>query len=290
MRKTLLLAAAATLLASAPATAKKPSEVRDYWTADRMANAKPAVHAKRQDNAKRPGGGGTTSSWSTLAVNWTAAGPEMLAHGKLFFSDGTYNYVCSGTAVDSTQGNVVWTAGHCVNPGGGAYYRDFLFVPAYNSGQDLGSFAGITARATPEWASMTNQDAAYGNDFGAIKVSNNERGETLENAISGQGRALSTTQLALGARVNSYGYPAEGKYNGRTMYDCNSYVSRWDTSTNPDTYGIPCAMNGGSSGGGWIAGGRIVSVNSYGYGSLKNVMFGSQLDATDAQLVSAVGG
>jgi hypothetical protein len=38
--------------------------------------------------------------------------------------------------------------------------------------------------------------------------------------------------------------------------------------------GIDCDMTGGSSGGGWIAGGSLVSVNSYGYATLPNVMFG----------------
>jgi hypothetical protein len=38
--------------------------------------------------------------------------------------------------------------------------------------------------------------------------------------------------------------------------------------------GIDCDMTGGSSGGGWIAGGGVASVNSYGYTTLPNVMFG----------------
>ena len=38
--------------------------------------------------------------------------------------------------------------------------------------------------------------------------------------------------------------------------------------------GIDCDMTGGSSGGGWIAGGGVASVNSYGYSTLPNVMFG----------------
>ena len=38
--------------------------------------------------------------------------------------------------------------------------------------------------------------------------------------------------------------------------------------------GIDCDMTGGSSGGGWIANGSVVSVNSYGYTTLPNVMFG----------------
>ena len=123
----LLLAGAALLVLAAPANAHKvkqsPSEVRAYWTAERMRDAVPVEKAKRQERAKP--GGGTTSSWSTVAVtNWTTD-PSLLAHGKVFFSDGAYNYVCSGTLVQDTTGSIVWTAGHCVHPGGaGAYYTN----------------------------------------------------------------------------------------------------------------------------------------------------------------------
>jgi hypothetical protein len=55
---------------------------------------------------------------------------------------------------------------------------------------------------------------------------------------------------------------------------CNSPLVYDDTSANPPTIGIDCDMTGGSSGGGWIAGGSVASVNSYGYRTLRNVMFG----------------
>jgi hypothetical protein len=45
-------------------------------------------------------------------------------HGKVFFSDGAYNYVCSGTALTSGNESVVWTAGHCVNEGPGRVLRE----------------------------------------------------------------------------------------------------------------------------------------------------------------------
>ena len=56
------------------------------------------------------------------------------AHGKVFFSDGSANYVCSGTALTSGNESVVWTAGHCVNEGPGAFYTNWAFVPAYKDG------------------------------------------------------------------------------------------------------------------------------------------------------------
>ena len=52
----------------------------------------------------------------------------------MFFTRGGVNYVCSGTATNSTNGDVVTTAGHCVNEGPGAFATNFAFVPAYNNG------------------------------------------------------------------------------------------------------------------------------------------------------------
>src|SRR5687768_5920695 len=107
MKKIIILLAL--LVSAAPAQAgvkshkadKSPDEVRAYWTAERMRDAIPIEQAKRETRAKP----GSTSSWSTVTANWTALGAIGPAHGKVFFSDGTYNYVCSGTLVSSTSGS-----------------------------------------------------------------------------------------------------------------------------------------------------------------------------------------
>ena len=72
----------------------------------------------------------------------------------------------------------------------------------------------------------------------------------------------------------SHGYPAAPPFNGQRLWTCTSPLIYDDTSANPPTMGIDCDMTGGSSGGGWIAGGGVASVNSYGYTTLPNVMFG----------------
>jgi hypothetical protein len=69
-------------------------------------------------------------------------------------------------------------------------------------------------------------------------------------------------------------YPAGPPFDGQRQWVCNSPLVYDDTSANPATMGIDCDMTGGSSGGGWIAGGSLTSVNSYGYSTLPNVMFG----------------
>src|SRR5918997_4338141 len=126
----------------------------------------------------KPGAGGTSSTTSSTSVEVTVtAGSPLTAHGKVFFTDSGVNYVCSGTAL---VGDVVWTAGHCVNEGPGAFYTNFMFVPAYRDGQaPYGQFAAPTLM-TPERWRLTGQ---YGVDVGAAVPSTNAAGQTLSAAV-----------------------------------------------------------------------------------------------------------
>jgi V8-like Glu-specific endopeptidase len=264
---------------------KAPDEVRDYWTAERMRDAKPRERA-REDRAARQKPG-AAASWSTFAVDWSTAPAITRTNGKVYFTEGASNYVCSGTAVSSTNESVVWTAGHCVHGGaGGGFVRNFAFVPAYNSGTSYPTFAATSLYTTDGWP-----NGEYGEDVGAAVVAP-ASGATLTDTVGGI-RIAFDTPPTINRRVDSYGYPAAGKYNGQRLYQCDSYISRTDTSTSPATMGIPCGMTGGSSGGGWIddATGALVSVNSYGYQGLKNVMFGPQLQgaASDLYTVAETG-
>lgn len=279
-RLLVLLAVSAVLAPAATASAanfhrndENPSEVRRYWTSERMKKAIPIDRANRgggpQENAKpsRPGGG-TSATSTEVAI---APGSVQTAMGKVFFSDGPYNYVCSGTAL---AGNIVWTAGHCVNEGPGDFYTNFLFVPAYRDGAaPYGRFPAPELDTTDRWQSF----GEYGVDVGAAIPATNEHGQELADVVNERPIVFNTTR---NQSYKAYGYPASGKFNGQRLRVCNTAWSRNDTSADPDTMGIPCDMTPGSSGGGWLtAGDAVASVNSYGYGSLKNVMFGPHLEA-----------
>lgn len=111
---------------AAAQTKAEQASVRAYWTADRMKNATPRELKGPGPNKGRPGGG--TSS--AKAVRATPQ-PEL---GKVFFTVGGTDYVCSGTATTSANRDVVTTAGHCLNEGPGSYATNFAFVPAYDNG------------------------------------------------------------------------------------------------------------------------------------------------------------
>jgi V8-like Glu-specific endopeptidase len=188
-------------------------------------------------------------------------------NGKVFFSDGGSNYVCSGTAVLSGNSSVVWTAGHCVHDGASGFHTNWTFVPAYADGsRPYGTWTARRLLTTSGWAN--SGDFSY--DNGAAVVNANG-GQALTSVVGGRNIAFNTARQQ---NYASHGYPAAPPFNGQRLWVCNSPLVYDDTSANPATLGIDCDMTGGSSGGGWIAGGSVVSVNSYGYTTLPNVMFG----------------
>lgn len=262
---------------------KRVSQSRDavlsYWTSARMRAAKPAPLAK-------PGGGAVTSKPAKAGSATEIPAPYTVfptsTNGKVYFTDSGVNYVCSGTAISSSNQSVVWTAGHCVNEGPGSYHTNWAFVPAYRDGvRPYGTWPASTLLTTTQWRTAGN----FSYDLGAAIVSP-AAGTTLTATIGG-GRALAFN----GARsqtYNSYGYPAASPFNGLRLWMCASPLYTSDPNTAPQTMGIQCNMTGGSSGGGWVGGdGRVHSVNSYGYSSLRNVMFGPYQGDVAQSLFSA---
>ncbi len=252
-----------------------------YWTAERMRQAVPAERASRPVPAAKPANGGGTSAGTSAEV----AQPYPSAYGKVFFtSNGGVNYVCSGTAIASANESVVWTAGHCVNEGPGAFYKNFLFVPAYRDGAaPYGKFAGSKLLTTSGWQAS----GEWGVDVGAAVVGTNGSGQTLADAVD-------ESALVFDAPRNQayriYGYPAAKKFSGQRMRVCQTSWLMDDLSATPATMGASCDMTGGSSGGAWVTStGAVASVVSYGYSSLRNVLFGPHLELEAQSLYAAAG-
>jgi V8-like Glu-specific endopeptidase len=265
--------------AAQPAKAKAVDQSRaavvKYWTAERMRNAIPLDIVEGADRVRKP----------RLAIPFTRYEPATYnpAHGKVFFSDGSANYVCSGTALTSGNESVVWTAGHCVNEGPGGFYTNWAFVPAYKDG--AAPYATWTARTlltTAAWA----QSGDFSYDLGAA-VMNTSGGTTLTDTVGSRGAGFNQPAAQ---HYLSHGYPAAPPFTGGRMYICESDLGTRDTSANPPTMGIGCDMTGGSSGGGWVVGNTVLSVNSYGYTTQPNVMYGPYQGSVAQQLYASAAG
>jgi hypothetical protein len=250
----------------------------DYWTPERMQSAIPgdtlAGKALERGNRSSPAlveKGKPSTTKGTKGKPTIAQSENPVSHiGKVFFTLGGANYVCSGNAVSSKNGSTVATAGHCVNEGPGAYATNFVFVPAYENGAaPYGKWTAKALYAPKEW--VTNGDMTFDTGFAVMNPLN---GKTLTSVVGGSGVAFNQ---ARGLTYTSYGYPAASPFNGETLWSCTGTAT--DDPNNPQfgSQGIPCDMTGGSSGGPWFIGigsdGIQNSINSYGY-NRNPVMYG----------------
>ncbi|WP_411375814.1 trypsin-like serine peptidase [Arthrobacter sp. MPF02] len=248
----------------------------EYWTADKMRAAIPgdvlASRALERGNRSKVVEKGKSSEVKSSGGRKTIAVSETpVKHiGKVFFTLGGANYVCSANAVASVNESTVSTAGHCLNEGPGAYATNFVFVPAYNNGAaPYGKWTARSYHAPAEWSAAG--DMAYDTGFAVMDKLNNQ---TLTDVVGGSGVAFNQ---ARGLTYKSFGYPAASPFDGQTLKSCTGTATPDTTNPQFGTQGIPCDMTGGSSGGPWFIGtsssGTQNTVNSYGY-SGSNVMYG----------------
>lgn len=202
---------------------------------------------------------------------WTGGGEVTKTTGRVFFSMGGQDASCSGNVVDSANGSVVVTAGHCVKYQGG-WHSDWVFVPGYDDGAaPHGEWAAEQTMTTPQWEA----DEDMNHDVG-MAVVETKNGRTVADTVGAQRIAFNGER---GQEMHSFGYPAADPYDGSTLTYCAG-----GTFTDPlltDDHGMNCDMTGGSSGGPWFSSfdpatgtGVQESVNSFGYTFLPNVMFG----------------
>ncbi|MEU9354015.1 hypothetical protein AB0D65_24345 [Streptomyces griseoloalbus] len=229
--------------------------------------------------------------------------------GKVFFDSPEGPSVCSGTVIKDVnhpgKSNLVWTAGHCVHAGGnGGWYRNLVFVPAYN---DLGKSETELGNANAsevapygnwwaDWASTSNgwiqggsasggDGAPY--DYAVLHVKPEQGSRSLEETV---GAALdvdfSAPSAAEAGQMGAWGYPAAPPYNGLQMFKCLDAPGRFSLSPGlPTMYRIGCTMTGGSSGGGWfrVQDGETVLVSNTSIGPTDNTWLAGPQLGEDAE-------
>ena len=263
-----------------------------FWNSEKINNAiafdmvfeQGAKSAKRVPSAKGTGKPAPRSTSNVLGNSWTKGGLPLTASGKVFFSIGTLTYQCSGALVQDGDINfaIVLTAGHCVYDNASGYVQNWIFIPSYDI--DQVSSSGCSA-STNCWqaeriiahsgftteTSFTTQATRY--DWGFAKITQRKNGALPDgdgtNAFPANFNSLSANTL-----VNSFGYPAAGKYNGRDLVYSSGALT-FDSRNGNQTYALASDMTAGCSGGPWLSllqnktpyNGVLVSVNSYKYGT-----------------------
>lgn len=312
--------------ASPPAerVSSSAAEVRDYWTRARMRSAEPvelpapavvpgtapSPASPSHVPAAAPGEGGRASiraSGSGDSKGPVPSGtreevvdpsqPDVRPHGKVFFTipagDDAGRYVCSGTVVNSRNRSVVWTAGHCVFPEGGTdFATNWLFVPAYRDGvAPFGEWPAKRLATTGPWQTATNLNY----DLGAAVVRHAPGAARLQDLVGARGIGFDQPRDQI---YHAFGYPQERpplEFTGEREFRCTDRLAGNDDAdaTGPPAMYIDCDMTGGASGGGWVSGGKLLSVTSYGYPAdafRLNELYGPYMSQTAKALYRGVRG
>jgi V8-like Glu-specific endopeptidase len=241
-------------------------------------------------SAKR-GGGYTRSEVAD------PSGESVRMHGKVFLTikGGTVpgDYVCSGTALSSNNGSVVWSAGHCIfDTDGGGYATNWMFVPAYENGfAPYGEWPAVKLASPDAWRKHAN--SSY--DFSAAEVATNGAGQTLNAVVGGRGIGFNQPRTQ---HYSSFGYPAQQpplEFTGGREFRCDAGLGGTDNppGSGPNTNWIGCDMTGGSSGGGWVADGTLLGLNSYSYCVVlvcEERLYGPYFDDTAKKLYKEIAG
>lgn len=283
--------------AAAAARARHEATVR-HWTAERMRAATPrdftfdAVRGFQP--AAKPGGGGGAPGTTTGASWPNGLGTVYTAVGKVYFQMGGSGYVCSGvTVADGRSGHsLVQTAGHCAyDESAGAFATNWMFIPQYDTSPTLTcpqtTYGCWTAdsifvhRGYATAGSFNTQATLH--DWAYVVVGPGGHGGAASLEALGT-FGFSSASFAEGTSMRAMGYPAAGRYKGRDLIYCQGGIF-FDPYNGDDTYGMPCNMTGGSSGGPWFTGfdvtgntGTLSSLNSYGYSGI-TAMHGPKFNA-----------
>lgn len=257
---------------TAAATEAEQRDVARYWSPERMRAAIP-VGEQVTPSAKPEGKGNNGKGGGKGGIS------PMPQHGKVFFTMRGLNYVRSGTATQSGNGDVVTTAGHCLNEGPGNYVSNFAFVPAYDNGdRPYGTWAAETLLTTSQW----KDSGDLNHDVGFAVMAENSSGQSLTQVVGSYPIAF---HLGYELRFDSYGYPAANPYDGQDLHSCSGTSGTDGYGT--DDHSLTCAMTGGASGGGWITGGKLNSVNSFYYSGEEGVLYGPYFGSTEQAVYQA---
>lgn len=242
-----------------------------YWTPARMASAVAAAPAASSAPAQ-PADYWLTGNTDGHGLRWTHGGAVTRAVGKVFFTLGSTDYVCSGTAVDSPHADVVLTAAHCVSDSDGRWATNWVFVPGYQDGSEpYGTYPARRFFVSPHWPGSEQYDVAF------VQVS---------RALPSQLPVAFGTRPAL-AHTYVFGYPSLVPYSGLYLNYCAGSAGL----VSGGSARLACSMTAGDSGGPWFTGfsprpgaGTVVAVSTYKLAGNMSVLYGAVLGSAAQSL------
>lgn len=185
--------------------------------------------------------------------------------GRIFSTapNGSYR-VCTGSVVNSPNGNLLITAAHCVynkDPelGADGWHTDIMFVPAYymipqSNGSNypmspFGMWDLEGASVSQEWTLNHN----YAHDQAVVSLQKNANGKEIVELVGGNGLTRDVNQVNSTTTTDIWGYPLysmDGVTHATKPYKCPKFTTASDLISGGMK--VSCWMKGGASGGSWI--------------------------------------
>jgi len=231
---------------------------------------KPAPEEEPGSLAKNYGTGGLDYTSSRLIPSSASESFPYSAVGKLFFSIGGDDFVCSASVIAR---RLVVTAGHCVHGGPvDGFFEDFTFIPAFNRGDaPFGTWTATVAFVTARWAA--SGEVPHPQDYAFLEIEDQD-GLAISQVT---GKLAFRADMLADNHLHLLGYPVNLD-SGQEMHQITT-GDYFDFGDGTVVYGSD--MGGGSSGGPWVqnfnvkatgqTGGRnrprlaVVGVTSYGF-------------------------
>jgi len=273
-------------------SSQRQAAVKDYWTKERMASAKPvkmtAVKTDATSGLAARSDRGTPVTVAPAGAGGKALAPtteqtaavEPMIYGRAYsypapftrfetFPAGSYNAYPNRTVgklffSNSSGGNFVCSAS-IVN----SENKDIVWTAGHCVSNGAGTFYQnwqfVPARRlganpfgvwTPRevWA-LTEWHVAgnFRQDLAALIMNNDSSGNSIANRLGSLGIQFNANRIR---SWNAMGYPAASPFSGERQYQNIASYAASDTPTSrpgPDTIGMGNDLTGGSSGGPWIA-------------------------------------
>ena len=253
--------------------------IDNYWTPERMANAKPARQQLRKGDLKlskkmaatervAPGIGSNPTAGEPAVMRKAARKSYNRRVGKMFYKFGKQNWVCSGAVVNSKKKNMVMTAAHCLWDKRKKWARKIIFIPGYTKKgrSPFGRYYAERVVIPKRWKRWGGRKELPQADYGIMLVEHRHpKGKKIARKVGAFGLQWGVRKWR--RKYRATGYPSFGRHSGRVQRSCRNRSRLWKRYSSPrQGWGLlrmPCrAVTGGSSGGPWLRKGRINGQNA----------------------------
>ncbi|MFD2341669.1 serine protease [Clavibacter tessellarius] len=227
-------------------TSAQAADAVAFWTPERRAvaidaDARTSSSTSTADDAARSDAARTDAVGTDAAADSSrAVQVAPVSHiGRMYYMQAGVGYACTANVVESANRSTLATAGHCITQNQ-VFSDHMVFYPGFDSGPSAsGAWPVITGYVPYGWYERNAGDQF--DDSGFLAVKRDASGRDIQSVV-GASPVLFDQSNAERAAV--YGYPATGRFDGRTLQRCGGLTE----GVSVEEFALPCDMNAGSSG------------------------------------------